>query len=74
MNHQSNSSKDTPFLPSKSILKGRWVTMEKIGNGGFGEIYKAKDLETKKVSVCSCVEYAKSVENSIDNHELSSWY
>ena len=37
-------------LKPRSILRGKWQIVEKIGNGGFGEIYKAKDLENNEVS------------------------
>ncbi len=48
MNHQSK--KDSQHLLPRSIVKGKWQIVEKIGNGGFGEIYKAKDIDTKMVS------------------------
>lgn len=33
----------SPLLPINSLLKDRWEVLKKIGGGGFGEIYKARD-------------------------------
>ncbi len=38
-----NSSATTPLLAQGSYLRDRWEIVKKIGGGGFGEIYKAKD-------------------------------
>lgn len=40
---------ETCLLPSGTILKERWELIEKIGGGGFGEIYRAKDLSSGQV-------------------------
>lgn len=39
----------TSLLSLGTILKKRWQLLQKIGGGGFGEIYSARDLVTKKV-------------------------
>ena len=39
-----------PLLPVGSFLRERWEILKKIGGGGFGEIYKAKDHDTGQVS------------------------
>ena len=38
-----------PLLPVGSYLRDRWEILKKIGGGGFGEIYKAKDQDTGQV-------------------------
>lgn len=38
-----------PLLPVGSFLRERWEILKKIGGGGFGEIYKAKDHDTGQV-------------------------
>ena len=38
-----------PMLPVSSCLRDRWEILKKIGGGGFGEIYKAKDHDTGQV-------------------------
>ncbi len=38
-----------PLLPVASFLRDRWEILKKIGGGGFGEIYKAKDRDTGQV-------------------------
>ena len=38
-----------PLLPVASFLRDRWEILKKIGGGGFGEIYKAKDHNTGQV-------------------------
>ena len=50
MNQQSKKE-TAQYLTPRSVLKGKWQVIEKIGNGGFGEIYKVKDIETKQVSI-----------------------
>ena len=40
-----------PLLPVGSFLRDRWEILKKIGGGGFGEIYKAKDHDTEQVGV-----------------------
>ena len=45
-----SSSEDAPLLMGGVFLKDRWEILRKIGRGGFGEIYKAKDHETGEVS------------------------
>ena len=37
------SSSNSPLLAPGSYLRDRWEIVKKIGGGGFGEIYKAKD-------------------------------
>ena len=44
------SRKESQHLSARSILKEKWQIADKIGNGGFGEIYKAKDMDSKRVS------------------------
>jgi serine/threonine protein kinase len=41
-----SSSEDAPLLTGGVFLKDRWEVLRKIGRGGFGEIYKAKDHDT----------------------------
>ena len=43
------TSSPTYLLAPKSFLKDRWEALKKIGGGGFGEIYKAKDHLTNTV-------------------------
>jgi len=45
----ATSSPTTCLLAPKSLLKDRWEVLRKIGGGGFGEIYKAKDHLTNTV-------------------------
>ena len=45
-----SSSEDAPLLTGGVFLKDRWEVLRKIGRGGFGEIYKAKDHDTGEVS------------------------
>ena len=47
-----STSEDAPLLMGGILLKDRWEVLRKIGRGGFGEIYKAKDHETEEVWVC----------------------
>ena len=42
---------ETPLLSGGCFLKDRWEVLRKIGGGGFGEIYKAKDHDTGEVYV-----------------------
>lgn len=42
------------LLTTETLLKDRWEPLKKIGGGGFGEIYKARDRETNKVSRLGC--------------------
>ncbi len=39
-----------PLLTPGTLLKDRWEVVKKIGGGGFGEIYKAKDVRNGEVS------------------------
>ena len=48
----SSSEADTPLLTGGVLLKDRWEVLRKIGGGGFGEIYKARDYETGEVRNC----------------------
>lgn len=45
---EGNSS--TPLLSPGFVIRERWEVVKKIGGGGFGEIYKARDHETNMVS------------------------
>lgn len=45
------SKGSTALLTPETLLKDRWEPLRKIGGGGFGEIYKAKDRESKKVNL-----------------------
>lgn len=38
------------LLSQGSFLRDRWEILKKIGGGGFGEIYKARDHVTNLVS------------------------
>ena len=38
-----------PLLAVGSFLRDRWEILKKIGGGGFGEIYKAKDHDNEQV-------------------------
>ena len=40
-----------PLLPVTSFLRDRWEIVKKIGGGGFGEIYKAKDHDNGQVYI-----------------------
>ena len=40
------------LLPIGTIVKERWKVIAKIGGGGFGEIYRVKDLRNNEV-ICS---------------------
>ena len=40
---------DSPLLATGSLLKDRWEVLRKIGGGGFGEIYKARDHQSGQV-------------------------
>lgn len=42
-------SSNPPLLPVNSYIRDRWEILQKIGGGGFGEIYKAKDHDTGQV-------------------------
>lgn len=44
------SSSNSPLLAPGSYLRDRWEIVKKIGGGGFGEIYKAKDHAYDQVS------------------------
>ena len=46
-----SSSEDGPLLTNGAFLKDRWEVLRKIGRGGFGEIYKAKDHDTGEVCI-----------------------
>lgn len=46
-------SASSPLLTKAMQLRERWEILKKIGGGGFGEIYKAKDLTTGQVNDCS---------------------
>ena len=48
---QENSPSSQNMLALGTILKDRWELKKRIGSGGFGEIYEAKDLHTRKVSI-----------------------
>ena len=48
----SSSEADSPLLTAGVLLKDRWEVLRKIGGGGFGEIYKARDYETGEVRNC----------------------
>ena len=39
-----------PLLSTGSFLRDRWEITKKIGGGGFGEIYKALDHTSDRVS------------------------
>ena len=45
-----SSSEDGPLLTVSTFLKDRWEVLRKIGRGGFGEIYKAKDHDSGEVT------------------------
>lgn len=58
-----SSSEDAPLLTSGILLKDRWEVLRKIGRGGFGEIYKARDYDTGEV--CVIILYSVYVYNTI---------
>lgn len=37
------------MLSKDEYVKSRWKIIQKIGGGGFGEIYEAKDMKTKEI-------------------------
>ena len=39
----ASESLPPPLLEPNTLLKERWRVLKKIGGGGFGEIYKARD-------------------------------
>ena len=39
------------MLALGTVLKDRWKLKKRIGSGCFGEIYEAKDLHSRKVSI-----------------------
>ena len=43
------AEENTPLLLPATLLKDRWEVLKKIGGGGFGEIYKARDHITGQV-------------------------
>ena len=45
-----NSPRNHNMSAVGTVLKDRWELKKRIGSGGFGEIYEAKDLHTQKVS------------------------
>lgn len=52
------AEENTPLLLPATLLKDRWEVLKKIGGGGFGEIYKARDHITGQhcaVKVESCL-------------------
>lgn len=45
----NDNSTSVPLLAPGSYLRDRWEIIKKIGGGGFGEIYKAKDHAHEQV-------------------------
>ncbi len=43
------SASTLPLLANGIKLRERWEILKKIGGGGFGEIYKARDNSTGQV-------------------------
>ena len=48
---QGDQSTAATLLSPGTVVKDRWAVQLKIGGGGFGEIYKAKDQVTGEVSM-----------------------
>ena len=46
---EAEPSTPTCLLTPNSFFKDRWEILKKIGGGGFGEIYKAKDYSRNMV-------------------------
>lgn len=46
---QEKSPNSPNMLALGTVLKDRWELKSRIGSGGFGEIYEAKDLHSRKV-------------------------
>ena len=46
-----DQSSSSPLLSPGIQLRERWEILKKIGGGGFGEIYKARDLTTGQVDM-----------------------
>lgn len=46
---QSQREEESQLLSLGTVLKDKWQLIEKIGGGGFGEIYKAKDMTNNEV-------------------------
>lgn len=46
-----NSPSNQNMLLLGTVLKDRWELKKRIGSGAFGEIYEAKDLHSRKVSI-----------------------
>lgn len=63
----------TPLLTPGTLLKDRWEVVKKIGGGGFGEIYKSRDIHSGEVSGALVVSrQLTSSENGIDFIHLTS--
>ena len=48
---QPEREEESQLLSLGTVLKNKWQLIEKIGGGGFGEIYKAKDITNNEVSM-----------------------
>ena len=50
--HSTGMAEEGPssLLKPGSRLQDRWEVLKKIGGGGFGEVYKARDTRTGQVS------------------------
>ena len=48
---QPEREEASQLLSLGTVLKDKWQLIEKIGGGGFGEIYKAKDITNNEVSI-----------------------
>ncbi|KAI6192133.1 Tau-tubulin kinase 1 [Aphelenchoides bicaudatus] len=54
------SSSECEILQNSQIIRDRWKIKQKLGGGGFGEIYEAIDLQSHNERVAVKVESAKA--------------
>uniref|UniRef100_A0A914NEA1 Protein kinase domain-containing protein n=1 Tax=Meloidogyne incognita TaxID=6306 RepID=A0A914NEA1_MELIC len=54
------SSSECEILQPSQIIRERWKIKNKIGGGGFGEIYEAVDLQNHNERVAIKVESSKA--------------
>ena len=65
------AEESTPLLLPATLLKDRWEVHKKIGGGGFGEIYKAKDHTTGQV--CRQTRYFFNMSKSAKFQSRRGW-
>uniref|UniRef100_A0A0N5C3D1 Protein kinase domain-containing protein n=1 Tax=Strongyloides papillosus TaxID=174720 RepID=A0A0N5C3D1_STREA len=54
------SSSEGELLQNNQVIRERWKIKQKIGGGGFGEIYEANDLQNHNEKVAVKVESSKA--------------